>query len=116
MWRFGIVFLIALSAAAQQTNSYQIGDSRLNATTIPSGNFVNHHLLQNSAHQLAGGQHLRDFIDSMKNDHSCFAIRSYIFRRDDDRAPVLVKTLTCTPNRVRVQQANSPKARLVPAN
>jgi hypothetical protein len=46
----------------------------------------------------------------------CFAIRSYVFDRQDGNAPVLVSTTTCTPaDTLRRQQvANPPKARLVP--
>ena len=46
----------------------------------------------------------------------CFAIRSYIFERQDGNAPVLVNTTTCTPASTiqRRQVANPPDARLVP--
>jgi hypothetical protein len=46
----------------------------------------------------------------------CFAIRSYVFERQDGKAPVLVRTTTCTPASTiqRRQVANPPKARLVP--
>ncbi|HEY6307717.1 MAG TPA: hypothetical protein VI488_14790 [Candidatus Angelobacter sp.] len=47
---------------------------------------------------------------------NCYAIRSYLFRREEGSAPVLVGTTTCTPaNTVRPEQVmNPPKARLVP--
>lgn len=46
----------------------------------------------------------------------CFAIRSYVFERQDGNAPVLVRTSTCTPASTiqRRQVADPPKARLVP--
>lgn len=46
----------------------------------------------------------------------CYAIRSYIFKRQDGNAPVLMRTTTCTPaNTVRPEQvAHPPKGRLVP--
>jgi hypothetical protein len=46
----------------------------------------------------------------------CFAIRSYVFDRQDGNAPVLVGTSTCTPGStiVRRRVGNPPKARLVP--
>jgi hypothetical protein len=46
----------------------------------------------------------------------CFAIRSYVFERQDGNAPVLVRTSTCTPASTiqRRQVANPPPARLVP--
>ena len=56
-------------------------------------------------------------LPPMEMSNMCFAIRSYIFKRNDSKAPVLVKTMTCTPNTVLLQKAGSPsKARLVPAN
>jgi len=47
---------------------------------------------------------------------ACFAIRSYIFNREDDNAPVLVATTTCTPSdTLRTLEVARP-ARIVPAN
>ena len=46
----------------------------------------------------------------------CYAIRSYIFHRQDGNAPVLIGTSTCTPanaNRT-LQVGRPPKAGLVP--
>ena len=45
----------------------------------------------------------------------CYAIRSYIFNRDDDRAPILVATTTCTSAMPLMKNAVAPKARFVPA-
>ena len=61
----------------------------------------------------------KDRIDlpALQGSNICFAIRSYIFKRNDSKAPVLVKTMTCTPNTVFLEKAGPPhKARLVPAN
>jgi hypothetical protein len=46
----------------------------------------------------------------------CYTVRSYVFRRQDGTAPVLVGTFTCTPaDTVRSEQvAKPPRARLVP--
>lgn len=56
-------------------------------------------------------------VPAIETSNMCFAIRSYIFKRNDSKAPVLVKTMTCTPNTVFLEKAGSPpKARLVPAN
>src|SRR5215475_5318335 len=38
------------------------------------------------------------------NSNVCFAIRSYIFKREDGNAPVLVGTTTCTPSTVLQQR------------
>lgn len=50
------------------------------------------------------------------NGNICFAIRSYVFKRQDGNAPVLVSTSTCTPaSAVRHEQVtNPPNARLIP--
>jgi hypothetical protein len=48
---------------------------------------------------------------------TCYAIKSYIFEREDGNAPVLVATTTCTPaNTLQWKQVESPpQVRLVPA-
>ena len=56
-------------------------------------------------------------LPALQGTNICFAIRSYIFKRNDSKAPVLVKTMTCTPNTVFLQKAGPPpKALLVPAD
>ncbi len=59
-----------------------------------------------------------DQIRSLADRNTCFAIRSYIFKREDGNAPVLVGTTTCTPSDAlrRREVKHPPKARLVPAN
>ena len=58
-----------------------------------------------------------DQMQAMQNAHVCYAIRSYIFERQDGNAPVLVKTMTCTPAAgSELRQVNRDhKVRLVPA-
>ena len=52
---------------------------------------------------------------NLANRDTCYTMRSYIFRRQDGNAPVLVGTTTCTPaNVVRPRQVNR-SPRLVPA-
>jgi hypothetical protein len=47
----------------------------------------------------------------------CFAMRSYIFKREDGNAPVLIGTITCTPGGIiRQRRVGQPKARLIPAD
>lgn len=56
-------------------------------------------------------------VPAIETSNMCFAIRSYIFKRNDSKVPILVKTMTCTPNTVFLEKAGpAPKARLVPAN
>jgi len=47
---------------------------------------------------------------------TCFKIRAYIFKRDDDHAPELAGTTTCGPSQPRAKDVVWPKARLVPAD
>jgi hypothetical protein len=50
-------------------------------------------------------------------DHGiCYKIRAYIFKRDDDHAPQLLRSTTCGPGQPRAKDAVWPKARIVPAN
>ena len=49
--------------------------------------------------------------------HVCFAIRSYIFKREDGLAPVLVKTTTCTEAIPWLDRVSKPpRVKLVPAD
>src|SRR5262245_47898501 len=59
-----------------------------------------------------------DQVRALANRNTCYAIRSYIFRRQDGNAPVLVGTTTCTSaDALRRQEVGPPpKVRLVPAN
>lgn len=52
-----------------------------------------------------------------ENFPTCYAIRSYIFEREDGNAPVLVATTTCTPaSTLQWRQVDHPpKVRLIPA-
>jgi len=50
------------------------------------------------------------------NEGICYRIRAYIFKRDDDHAPQLVRSTTCGPGQPRAKDAAWPKARLVPAD
>ena len=47
---------------------------------------------------------------------TCYKIRAYIFKRDDDHAPQFVRSTTCGPSQPRAKDAVWPKARIVPAN
>jgi hypothetical protein len=50
------------------------------------------------------------------SDNICYKIRAYIFKRDDDHAPVLKGSTTCGPRQPRARDVGAPKVRLVPAN
>jgi hypothetical protein len=55
---------------------------------------------------------------NLLGQRTCFTMRSYVFRRQDGNAPVLVGTTTCTPaNTLRMERTvNAPRVRLVPAD
>lgn len=122
MWRFGIVFLISAAAVAQNatpdpTTSYQIGDPRLNATMDLGAEFQNRQALQASGNHVVHHPLRRYEIVAPPADRVCYTIRSYIFKREDSRAPVLVRTTTCTHVLMGFEQAGrGHDVRLVPAN
>ena len=49
------------------------------------------------------------------DDHVCYKIRAFIFKRDDDHAPQFVRSTTCPPVRPHTKNVDWPKAKLVPA-
>lgn len=46
----------------------------------------------------------------------CYKIRAYIFKRDDDHAPEMVRSTTCGPRVPHTKNITGPPAKLVPAN
>lgn len=48
-------------------------------------------------------------------DDICYRIRAYIFKRDDDHAPELVRSTTCGPRKAHNKEIVWPKAKFVPA-
>jgi hypothetical protein len=65
--------------------------------------------------QLSPSQPVADQMEAPSGD-VCYKIRAYIFKRDDDHAPVLVRTTTCGPNKPHARDAVWPKATAVPAD
>jgi hypothetical protein len=49
-----------------------------------------------------------DDVFGIQQGNTCLALRVYHFERNDGRAPVLVKTVTCTPSTVFTQKAGHP--------
>lgn len=80
-----------------------------NAPILPEGNFPS------PSTQLTSQAPGRDSSQAMSND-ICYKIRAYIFRRDDDHAPELVRSTTCGPRPPHTKAADWPKAKLVPAD
>jgi hypothetical protein len=50
------------------------------------------------------------------SDDVCYKIRAYVFKRDDDHAPGLVRSTTCQPSKTHLDKAEWPEARIAPAN
>ena len=96
-----LAFLLALLLPAQ--NSSQLQDQSQSPEWLgPVPQF------QGSLGQLQTKRfNAEDFL-AEQNSHMCFAIRSYIFKRNDGKAPILVKTMTCTPNTVFLKRAGPP--------
>ena len=108
MWPLSVFLFLTL--AGQQTNSGADKDYLRQAPLIAGQAKVQHRLLQ----QLDSRK-----VSTMLNqqNNTCFAMRSYVFRRQDGQAPVLVGTTTCTPASVLQQKQVSPRPqpKLVPA-
>ena len=109
MWPLGVLLLVSLMPPGQDANRaqsipqipmpYYLGPAPEFRFTPPSFHFKMVHK------------------DVPRDANICYAIRSYIFVREDSHAPVLVKTMTCTPSSVLMERRVSPMpARLVPAS
>lgn len=96
-----LAFLLALMLPAQ--NSSQLQDQSQSPEWLGSVPQFQGQLGQLQTKRFNAEEFLAE-----QNSHMCFAIRSYIFRRNDGKAPVLVKTMTCTPNTVFMQKAGPP--------
>ncbi len=46
----------------------------------------------------------------------CYKIRAYIFKRDGDHAPEIVRSTTCGPRIPHQKNVDGPPAKLIPAN
>jgi hypothetical protein len=98
MLPLGLVLLVATAApqqnAPQQNQSYELQSdfSKLRIQLQRRNNY----LVQQSP--LA-----------TERNNTCYAIRSYYFRRQDGQAPVLVGTTTCTPASKLQQRRVSPE-------
>ncbi|HEY6253042.1 MAG TPA: hypothetical protein VI685_24040 [Candidatus Angelobacter sp.] len=126
MW-LNIAFLVALIAPAQNSSQAQ-SPYQLGSGPAPLYQLLQHQ--DQSPNQLAPVpqlQHLprlfnqrrpdADDLRALQQSNMCLTMRVYHFERHDDKAPVLVKTVTCTPNAVFLQKAGPlPNPRLVPAN
>lgn len=84
-------------------------------TPLTPGELAQKHMLY-QARQARPRDHIQ--IERLQsNESNCFAIRSYIFKREDGQPPVLVGTTTCTPsNRLRQWRVGHPKGSFVLLN
>jgi hypothetical protein len=58
----------------------------------------------------------RDDAAALPPGDVCYKIRAYIFKRDDDHAPEMVRSTTCGPRIPHQKNIDGPNAKLVPAN
>jgi hypothetical protein len=102
-----ILLLSAAAFAGTQSSNSQAGDPVLVASnsvaSAPSQDVQNFQLRQPQSFEIGA------------DDDICYRIRAYIFKRDDDHAPVFVRSTTCGPSKPHTKDAKWPDAKLVPA-
>jgi hypothetical protein len=104
MWPLSLVFLFALNAPQQNTPAP--------GQDFRAGKLPNIKIEPMQRMQID----LMAMPPSAGDANTCFAIRSYVFHRNDGQAPALVNTTTCTPaNTLRTLQTSPAPVRLVPA-
>ena len=126
MWSLSIVFLFALNTFPQNG---QAPDQDFRANKLAQMSIESKAQQNGPAEALDfRTQSLPQFKSEVKDlrrrtleprlqSDMCFAIRSYVFHREDGQAPKLVNTTTCTPASTlrTLQTSPAPPARLVPA-
>jgi hypothetical protein len=104
---FSIVLFSISAVAGTRTAGAQAGSPVLLADNVaanaPDQNVQNFQLGQSQS------------FDMGPSDDVCYRIRAYIFMRDDDHAPQLVRSTTCGPRAPHAKDAKWPDAKLVPA-
>lgn len=108
----GFLLLLGLTAPQDQPASAQSSGDWLAASVFAARQFNTVTPLEQHRLQQAFAAARRD-----AQMGTCYAIKSYIFEREDGNAPVLVATTTCTPATIlRWRQVDRPpKVRLIPA-
>jgi hypothetical protein len=88
MWPLGILFLFATAAPQHSQNLPQDFQQKQSAPLIQSDSQIN----------------------------TCYTIRTYFFRRQDDQAPLPAGTSTCTPAKIlqKRQVSRPPRALFMP--
>ena len=108
----GFLLLMGLAAPQNQQASVPSSGDGLAAPIFAARQF-------NTLTRLEQRRLQQAFADARRDAQLgiCYAIKSYIFEREDGNAPVLVATTTCTPaNTLRWRQVDrAPKVRLIPA-
>ena len=108
----GLLFMaMALSAPVAQPSQ---PDQSLPAGQV-SLSLADNGVMPVQSFQLAPSKPLDDNAMVPPED-ICYKIRAYIFKRDDDHAPELIKSTTCGPRQPHAKDAVWPKGRVVPAN
>ena|SRR5437660_3797979 len=108
MSSLGLIFLFMLAAPQQNAAQNPSHDQARTETQR------DRQMLMDSLKQHA---EMGTLQDGTYDDHTCFTMRTYYFKRQDGNAPELAGTSTCTPaNVLRREQAKrkAPKLVLVP--
>ena len=104
MSSFGLILLFMLAAPQQNAAQHRSHDQAQTQT-------------QRDPSKLQKYPEIGMLQDGTYDDHTCFTMRTYYFKRHDGDAPELAGTSTCTPaNALRREQAKrkAPKLVLVP--
>ena len=101
MSSLGLIFLFMLGAAPQ-TTAQQPSHKQAQTQT------------QRDPRKLQRYPEIGMLQDGTYDDHTCFTMRTYYFKRHDGNAPELAGTSTCTPaNALRREQAKRKPPELV---
>ncbi len=106
----GFILLLSLTTPQNQLVAAQGNNTR----RVQQGQLQVPPSLTIQSRRLSREEVKRLLESSRRSGVDCFALRSYLFEREDGNAPVLAGATTCTPNTVRPEQVmNPPAARLV---
>lgn len=114
MARFTLCFILLAAALGHASQSPATLDSPVISSNFPGLNSPM--ATASGPRSLLATESPHDIARAGANQGICYKIRAYIFKRDDDHAPQLVRSTTCGPGQPRAKDAVWPKARLVPAD
>jgi hypothetical protein len=114
MARFTLCFILLAAALSHAVQPPDALDSPFVSSNLAGRNAPM--ATASGPRPLVANESRNDIARAGANEGICYKIRAYIFRRDDDHAPQLVRSTTCGPGQPRAKDAVWPKARMVPAD